>query len=179
MKVSKLFKQHVELIHKDFLNFSLGICSRKRWINKTYSIFNTLIFDLEFLVVESFEKQLLFELYSEGSLFRTFLHFFYCKRSCDEVDDYCHICSHVRQRNFQNLTIFDDVLLAERDFESKLGLDDRTVDFDVFLPSYLNFGHDEEVGCLRERVFDFASDIYIVFVSTFIRINLNLCYNFF
>ena len=132
MRVSKLFKQYVGLIHKDISNFSLGICSRRRWINKTYPLFNELIFHLEFLVVESFDKRLLLDLYSEGSLFRTFLHFFYCKRSCDEVYDYCVTCSHVRQRNFQNLNLFDDVLLAQRDFESKLGLDDRTVDFDVF-----------------------------------------------
>ena len=179
MRVSKLFKQYVELIHKDISNFSLGICSRRRWINKTYPLFNELIFHLEFLVVESFDKRLLLDLYSEGSLFRTFLHFFYCKRSCDEVYDYCFTCSHVRQRNFQNLNIFGDVLLAQRDFESKLGLDDRTVDFDVFLPNYLNFRDDEEGGCMRERVFDFAADIFVVFVSTFIRINLNLYYDFF
>ena len=179
MRVSKLFKQYVELIHKDISNFSLGICSRRRWINKTYPLFNELIFHLEFLVVESFDKRLLLDLYSEGSLFRTFLHFFYCKRSCDEVYDYCVTCSHVRQRNFQNLNLFDDVLLAQRDFESKLGLDDRTVDFDVFLPNYLNFRDDEEGGCMRERVFDFAADIFVVFVSTFIRINLNLYYDFF
>ena len=179
MRVSKLFKQYVELIHKDISNFSLGICSRRRWINKTYPLFNELIFHLEFLVVESFDKRLLLDLYSEGSLFRTFLHFFYCKRSCDEVYDYCVTCSHVRQRNFQNLNLFDDVLLAQRDFESKLGLDDRTVDFDVFLPNYLNFRDDKEGGCMRERVFDFAADIFVVFVSTFIRINLNLYYDFF
>ena len=31
---------------------------------------------------------------------------------------------------------------------------------------------------MRERVFDFAADIFVVFVSTFIRINLNLYYDF-
>ena len=117
----------------------------------------------------------------EGSLFRVFLHFFLCKRSCDDVKDYCSICSHVRQRNFQKLTLFDDFLLSEREFDSQLGLDDETVDYDVFLPNYIfeskssfNMG-----GCGREMTIDYASDIYISFVSVFIRINLNLCYDFF
>ena len=178
MRVSKSFKRHIELIHKDILDFSLGICSRRCWLNKTLPLFNELIFHLEFLV-EPFDRNELGKLYTEGSLFRSFLHFFYCKRSCDEVDDYCVICSHVRQRNFQNVTFFDDVLLPKKDFESKLGPDDRTVDFDVFLPNYLNFGDDQEIGCRRERVIDLAVDIYILFVPTFIRVNLHLCYDFF
>ena len=107
-----------------------------------------------------------------------FIFFFFCKRLCDGVDDYCSTCSHVRFRNFQNQSLFNDDLLAERDFDSKLGLDDRTVDFDVFLPNYIRLNH-EEIGCRRERIIDFAADVYILFVSTFIRINLNVCYDFF
>ena len=33
--------------------------------------------------------------------------------------------------------------------------------------------------CLRESIIDHPSDIYVMFVSIFIRVNLNLCYNFF
>ena len=35
------------------------------------------------------------------------------------------------------------------------------------------------VFCLREFAIDHPSDIFMLFVSTFMRINLNLCYNFF
>ena len=128
---------------------------------------------------KTFDDVELMMVYSEGSLFRTFLHFFLCKRSCDGADNYCSKCSHVRFRNFQCQTLFDDVLLAEREFKSKLGLDDRTVDFDVFLPNYLKYEKDEINKCKRERVIKFAADIYVLFVSIFIRVNLNACYNYF
>ena len=81
---------------------------------------------------QTFNDVELLMVYSEGSIFRTFLHFFLCKRSCDGIVNYCSQCSYVRFRNFQCQTLFDDVLLAKREFKSKLGIDDRIVDFDVF-----------------------------------------------
>ena len=53
---------------------------------------------------------------------RTFLHFFHCKRSCDNVKEYCKVCSHVRYRNFQKLCFYDDVILEQRDHYLELGL---------------------------------------------------------
>ena len=180
MRVSKSFKRCIELIHIDIYNISLGLCSKTCWRNKTLPLFNEMIqiFEL-FLNVPTFNRFELMEVYTEGSLFRTFLHFFYCKRSCDSVNDYCQKCSHVRFRNFQNQVLFDDVLLSERDFRSKLGLDDRVVDFDVFLPNCMKYIRNEENVCRRESVVQFAADIYVLFVSTFIRINLNVYYDYF
>ena len=129
--------------------------------------------------IKTFCRHELVKVYTEGSIFRTFLHFFFCKRSCDGVTDYCFKCSHVRFRNFQNQVLFDDVILTERDFKSKLGLDNRTIDFDVFLSNYLKYRHNEEIGCRRERIIEYEADVYVLFVSTFIRINLNVCYDFF
>ena len=180
MRVSKSFKRGIELVHIDIYNISLGLCSKTSWQNKAFTLFNEMIQCFEmFLNVPTYNRFELMEVYTEGSLFRTFLHFFYCKRSCDGVDDYCQKYSHVRFRNFQNQLLFDDVLLEERDFKSKLGLDDRTVDFDVFLPNYSAYVRNEENVCRRERVVQFAAAIYILFVSTFIRINLNVYYDYF
>ena len=132
-----------------------------------------------FCDVQTFDDVELMMVYSEGSIFGTFLHFFSCNRSCDGVNKYCSLCSHVRFRNFQNQVLFDDVLLPARDFQSKLGLDDRTVDFDVFLPNYIKYDKNGINICKRERIIKFAADIYVLFVSIFIRVNLNVCYDYF
>ena len=162
-------------MHLSIYNLSLGICSKKTWLKKTLPLFNQMIqcFD------KTFDDVQLMMVYSEGSLFRTFLHFFLCKRSCDGVDNYCSQCSHVRLRNFQCQTLFDDALLAEREFKSKLGIDDRTIDFDVFLPNYLKYDKNGINICKRERIIKLAADIYVMFVSIFIRVNLNVCYDYF
>ena len=180
MRVSKSFKRHVELMHFDIYNISLGVCSKRCWRNKTLPLFNQIIQCFEmFSNIQTFDRFELMIVYTEGSIFRTFLHFFLCKRSCDGVDEYCSKCSHVRFRNFQNQTLYDDVLLAERDFKSKLGLDDRIVDFDVFLPNFLKYYKDESNICRRERIVQYAADVYILFISTFVRVNLNAYYEFF
>ena len=128
---------------------------------------------------QTFDDDELIMVYSEGSIFRTFLHFFLCKRSCDGLDNYCSQCSHVGFRNFQNQMLYDDVVLQVRDFQSKLGLDDRTVDFDVFLPNYLKYDKDQINICKRERIIKYAADVYVLLVSIFIRVNLNVCYKYF
>ena len=178
MRVSKSFKRHVELMHLDIYNISLGVCSKKCWFNKTWPLFTDMVRSFEmFTNVQTFDRNELKTVYTDGSIFRTFLHFFLCKQVCDGVNNYCSICSYVRFRNFQNQTLYDNVLLAERDFKSKLGLDDRIIDFDVFLPNYLKYSN--EKICRRERIVQYAADAYILFVSTFIRVNLNSYYNFF
>ena len=152
MRVSKSFKRHVELMHLDIYNISLGICSKKCWFNKTWLLFTDMVRSFEmFTNAQTFDRNELKTVYTDGSIFQTFLHFFLCKRACDGVNDYCSICSYVRFRNFQNQTLYDNVLLAERDFKSKLGLDDRIIDFDVFLPNYLRYSN--EKICRRERSF--------------------------
>ena len=178
MRVSKSFKRHVELIHLDIYNISLGVCSKKCWFYKTWSLFTDMVRSFEmFTNVQTFDRNELTTVYTDGTIFRTFLHFFLCKRACDGVNDYCSICSHVRFRNFQNQTLYDNVVLAKRDFKSKLGLDDRIIDFGVFFPNYLRYSN--ENICRRERIVQYAADAYILFASTFIRVNLNSYYNFF
>ena len=178
MRVSKSFKRHVELIHLDVFNISLRVCLKICWVNKTWPLFTEMVRSFEmFTNVQTFDRNELRTVYTDGSIFRTFLHFFLCKRACDGVNDYCSICSHVRFRNFQIQTLYDDVLLAERYFKSKLGLDDRIIDFDVFLPNYLRYSN--EKICRRERIVQYVADAYILFVSTFVRVNLNSYYNFF
>ena len=180
MRVSRRFKKNIELLHIDIFNISLWLCSKKYWFNRTWPHFNRMIRNLErYCDIKSFDRFDLITIYSEGSLFRTFLHFFYCKRSCDNVKEYCSVCSHVRYRNFQKQLFYDDVLLADRDTPSKLGLDNRTVDFDVFQPDLQNYCLTRDPHCSRERVLKHPADIFICFVSTFVRVNLNNYYKFF
>ena len=101
MRVSKSFKRHIELIHIDIYDISLGICSKVCWLNKTMPLFNEMIQCFEmFTNAQTFDRSELMKVYTDGSIFRTFLHFFFCKRSCDGVNEYCSKCSHVRFRNF-------------------------------------------------------------------------------
>ena len=85
-----------------------------------------------FTNIDKFNRNELMEVYTEESLFRVLLHLVFCKRSCDRVEDYCWKCSRAQDRNFQSQTLFDGVLLEERDNHSKLGIDDKQIDFDVF-----------------------------------------------
>ena len=180
MRVSKSFKHHVELMHIDIYNISLGLCSKSYWRNKTLPIFTEMVNHFEtFADISRFNRYELMEVYTEGSLFRIFLHLFFCKRSCNRVDKYCWKCSLVRDRNFLNLLLFDDVLLTDRDFPSKLGLDARLMDFDVFLAYQKTFSSVPTGVCEREGTVQYAADVYVLFVSIFIRVNLNVLYDFF
>ena len=180
MSVSKLFKKKIELLHEDIYNVSLGICSKKRWFKVTHPHFDFLICQLRrHCDIDLSNKFDLMCVYSEGSLFRTFLHFFYCKRSCDNEKEYCKICSHVRYRNFQNLLQYDDVILQQRDHYSEIGLENRKIDFDVFMANFDLYTLNKNGQCRRKRFIKHSADIFVCFVSTFVRVNLNNCYNFF
>ena len=47
------------------------------------------------------------------------------------------------------------------------------------LSNYSTYARNEKNVCRRERVVQFAADIYIIFVATFIRVNLNVYYDYF
>ena len=180
MSVSKLFKNKIELSYEDIYNVSLGICSKKRWFKVTYPHFDFLISQLRrYCDIDLSNKFNLMCIYSEGSLFRTLLHFFHCNRSCDNVKEYCKVCSHVRYRNFQKLQYYDDVLLEPRDHCSEIGLENRTIDFDVFMADFDLYALTESKQCRRKSFLKHPADIFVCFVSTFVRVNLNNCYNFF
>ena len=180
MRVSKSFKDYVELLHKDIHNISLGICSKKYWLNKTFPAFTEMVYHFEsFANIERFNRNELLEVFSECSLFRILLHMFLCQRSCDRVENYCWKCSRVRDRNFQNLTVYDDVILEERDIYSKLGINNKQIDFDVFL-SYYGISNSFNYGnCEWNQTIQYAADVFILFVSVLIRVHLNVYYNYF
>ena len=77
--------------------------------------------------------------------------------------------------------MYDNVVLDsdDRDSTSKLGLDNRTVDFDVFQPDCQRYCINKKPHCIRERVINHPADIFILFVSMFARVNLNNYYKFF
>ena len=179
-RVSKSFKEHVELMHKDIHSISLGICSKKHWLNKTLPAFIEMVYRFEsFTNIDRFNRKELLEIYSEDSLFRVLLHMFFCKRSCDRVENFCWECSRVRDRNFRALTIFDDVILEERDIYSKLGIQNKQIDFDVFL-SYFGTTNSIAYGnCEWNQTIQYAGDVFVLFVSILIRVNLNVYYDYF
>ena len=178
MEVSRSFKKHVEVMHSEIYDLSLGLCSKKHWSNKVLPAYNELMYSID-IFSRSFKELDALKLMGNGTLFKTFLHFFLCERWCDDVKDYCSLCSHVRPRNFSNFTLFDDVYLEDRGFKSQLGLDNKTVAFEVYLRDSMIRQSMDDGFCLREFPIDHPSDIFILFVSSFMRINLNLCYNFF
>ena len=183
LRVSRLFKKNIELLHIDIYSVSLGLRSKKFWYIKTYPLFDHLIRQLKRNNV-TFDKVDVMAVYLDGSsLFGAFLHLFCCIRSCDNVRNYCNVCSHVRLRNFQKQRFYDDVVLEQREHFSKIGLEDRLVDFDVFLPDfhtyYVCLLCGERPHCRRRRVLKHPADLFIVFLSTFARINLSNCYDFF
>ena len=77
MRVSKSFKDHIQKMHLNIYNLSLGICSKKMWLKKTLQIFNQMIQCFDVFCNQTFDDDELMMVYSEGSIFRTFLHFFY------------------------------------------------------------------------------------------------------
>ena len=77
------------------------------------------------------------------------------------------------------MTLFDNVALGHRSWTSELGVDNRTIDFDVYLPDFQLFCINKKAHCMRERVINHATDIFVLFVSTFIRVNLNTYFKFF
>ena len=178
MEVSKSFKKHVEVMHSEIRDVSLGLCSKKHWLNKVLPAYNELMYSID-IFSRSFKELDALKLMGNGTLFKTFPHFFLCERWCDDVKTYCSLCSHVRPRNFSNLTLFEDVYLGDRGFKSQLGSDDKTVSFEVYLRDSMVRQSIDNGFCLREFAIGHPSDIFMLFVSIFMRISLNLCCNFF
>ena len=179
MKVSKSFKTHVEQLHIDIYEISLGICSKKYWLNKTLPPFIEMVYHFEsFMPVARFNRKEILEVYCEGSLFPVFLHLFLCKRSCDGIEDYCWKCSRVRDRNFQALSVFDDVVLEQKDIYCQLGIDSEKIDFDVFL-SYFGTSNSYPGRCESPQMIQYGGDVFILFVSVSLRVHLNVYYNCF
>ena len=110
MRVSKKMKQQIQTIHKE----TYRVLSKKFWLHKTWPQFKYTVLKIEENCDIKFNTYDLKVVYSEGSLFRVFLHFFYCKRSCDNVNDYCNTCSFVRFANFQNISLFHDIFLPQK-----------------------------------------------------------------
>ena len=51
------------------------------------------------------------------SLYSIFLHFYFCKRSCDVKNkDYCILCSKVSAQSTDDKVLFEDILIKWRDF---------------------------------------------------------------
>ena len=138
MKVSKSFKAIVEQMHYDIYNISLGFCTKKYWLKKTFIPFKVFVTNLGIYTCICFPEKEIRELYCQTSLFRVCLHFFVCNRSCDRTINYCWICSRVRDRNFQRRGVFDDVIMERCHDIDKLSLTDILIDFDVCLSRWGN-----------------------------------------
>ena len=181
MRVSKSFKAHVEQLHIDIYNISLGFCTKRYWLKKTFPAFQELIFHFEaYTCLDPFPKKEIRELYTETSLFRVCLHFFLCKRSCDRTIDYCWMCSRVRDRNFQKGSVFDDMIMERIHDIDKLDLTNKMIDFDVYLSRWGNSIPKNDYGkCEWNDTILYAGDVFVLFVSILLRVHLNLFNNYF
>ena len=60
------------------------------------------------------------------SLYSIFLHFCFCKRSCDVKNkSYCILCSKVPTKSADDKVLFEDILIDWRDFSQKILLFSR------------------------------------------------------
>ena len=179
--VSKSFKAIVEQLHADIYNISLGFCTRKNWIHKSFIPFQTLVKNLRSCTGIDFPEIDIRKLYCQTSMFHICLLFFLCKRSCDKTDDYCWICSRVRDRNFEIRHIFDDVFFERCHDIGKFGLTDIMHNFDVYTSRWGNSfpKNDSTKRCMWADTIFSGSDVFIIFVSILLRVNINLYYNYF
>ena len=178
MRVSKKMKQQIQTIHKETYRVSLLLSSKKFCLHKTWPQFKYKVLKIEENCDIKFNTYDLKVVYSEGSLFRVFLHFFYCKRSCDNVNDYCNTCSFVRFANFQNISLFHDIFLPQKKL-SKFGLRNSTLDLDIYLPCFFKSFFSNKRQCIRKRYFNHPTDIMLSFLSVLVRVNLNNYKEFF
>ena len=110
-----------------------------------------------------------------------FLHFLRCLRSCDKLPNYCKYCSRVRDNNFFDHGLFNDLIVdfPYCDNENRyLYMSDKIVDLDVFLerPSYLHYGQNHPLRHKKCRYFtllSFAQDLFAYFTSILMRMYLN------
>ena len=181
LMVSKSFKAIVEQLHTDIYNISLGFCTKECWIRKSYIPFRILVKNLQRNTGIEFPDIEIRKLYCQTSMFRICLHLFLCKRSCDKTDNYCWICSCVRDRNFEMRNTFDDVFFERCHDIDKLGLTDITIDFDVYVSRWGNSfpKRDSKKLCMWADIIFSGSDVFKPFVSILLRVNLNLYYNYF
>ena len=184
MSVSKAFQNCIELIYSDIYEISLGICSRRTWYEETYHHFLFLLRDInynchfsDFDLDPEYDSELL-AVYLDGTLFKSFLHFFYCERSCENVSNYCKICSRVRQRQYQNRSAFIDVKVLEYHDDDKVGLQDRELTFDIFMDDY-DFYSTANCCCRKQYYLSHSADILLAFLSLFARIQFNNLHSYF
>ena len=102
-------KRNFELLIKEVKNIFMYINPARKLHNNycDYLFFNEQVFSQEV------QKTL--------SLYSIFLHFCFCKRSCDVNDknNYCILCSKVATQCTDDKVLFKDILIDWRDFSER------------------------------------------------------------
>ena len=102
-------KRNFELLIKEVKNIFIYINPARKLHNNycNYLFFNEQVFSQEV------QKTL--------SLYSIFLHFCFCKRSCDVNDknNYCILCSKVANQSTDDKVLFKDILIDWRDFSER------------------------------------------------------------
>ena len=181
MAVSKSFQRCIEHIYSDIYEISINFCSRKAWYQKTFKKYLKMVTrinwhcDFEYDYEDDYRLR---EMYLGGTLFKAFMHFFYCERRCENVRNYCKICSRVRIRQYQDRSLFEDIKVLQFHEDEKLGLESRKLTFDIFMTDYeresTRFG-----SCRKEYYFNHPLDLALAFLSILGRIHFNLIYSFY
>ena len=180
MAVSKSFQRCIEHIYNDIYEISINFCSRKAWYQKTLKKYLKMVTRINWQcdLNDDPEDGRLLEIYLGGTLFKAFMHFFYCERRCENVKNYCKICSRVRIRHYQERSKFEDIKVLQFHEDEKLGFESRKLTFDIFMTDYdresTRFG-----SCRKEYFFNHPLDLGLAFFSIIGRIHFNLIYSYY
>ena len=174
-----------KLVLKKFAKYydiSTGFCAAKYWTNKIEEnvfqliqaihseLFDTYDFDFE----GNYDK--LIKKIGHMSLFLFYLHFLWCRRSCEKKSGYCKVCLGVRKNIFYEYNTFLSLNVAYTDDYLNVSSSER-IYLDVFLnkPAYFPYCFTESAGiCSDFEVFPFARDLFAAFCSVLVRMHLNI-----
>ena len=189
--VSKYFRKIIILKFEKYFDLSTGFCSVFEWDLILFSNLINMLQRMNAKVEKEFDidnigNKISNTILKNLSLFSVCLHHFRCVRSCDKESVYCFYCSRVRCLNFaltdRVLSVVLENIEDKEDYEY-LYLDDKEIDFDVFLlgPPYFNYPNYplQHEKCDYFEVFSNAQEICISFVSIMLRLMINYYTEFF
>ena len=180
MSVSKSFQRCIEHIYNDIYEISINLCSRKLWYQKTMKKYLKMVTRINSYcdLDKDPDDAKLLEKYLGGTLFKAFMHFFYCKRRCENFKNYCKVCSRVKMRHYQPKNNFEDVKVKQFFDNERLGFESRKLTFDIFMTDYP--GESSREGfCRKEYWFSHPMQLALAFLSILARIHFNLIYSYY
>ena len=111
---------------------------------------------------------------SRVNIFSAFDHMFFCPRSCDKVKVFCRYCSAINVVKRDDVRIFQDIVIDERDFtEEFIRFVARRLTFTLNLFDSHSFWISKKPHCLKFEQLKRPQQLFIYFLSMLIRIYVN------